>query len=747
VELYKRHGCILQMGGSDQWGNIVNGIDLGRRLLNVQLFALTTPLLTTSSGSKMGKTETGAVWLNADMTSPYQYWQFWRNCEDADVVRLLKLFTELPREEIAHLAQLKGEELNEAKRVLATEATALLHGREAAELAASAAQRTFEEGTLAETLPTVVIPRPTLESGLSVQSAFVEAGLVDSNSEARRQIKGGGLRVNDVAVTDEKMVLTPHDLTPEGVIKVSLGRKRHVLLKPIDVFEGYKRLRNKVSQLARDDALRVIWAYCQYLQVDGFTIPSDIHAPKVFLHDQVPRRFIAEWELELLAKEILLNAGTATSKGRTLRHTETLRDIVNTLKAFENQIYPGNQPSSSVLIELSRIAHRQFIWQGNPPNAATTVRYFKIFNHPQIVDICLERLGLTVEEIYLSGMTLLGSFLSSPAINVMFRSEMKQLPVEKFERFLAFTSKPLGELKSLLKAEQKYDSDFAYAYSSLREFPIIRMLFNGDDAFVCPLPTLLFWRITGGLYYDLIEDPRFPNPFGESFQKFVGEVCKRAFTSTAVTVLPEEEYGPRNARKRSVDWIIADENAAMFLECKAKRLSWDAKASLTDLSQPEADLDSMAVAVIQVYKTISDYQAGLYSHFPYEAKRKIYPVIVTLENWRMFGHAMLDRLSERVRRRAKAEGLSEDLIETMPYTVLAIEELEVGNQIINSVGIAEFFDEKLNDPAMRTWEWHGYMTRRFPRHFPARRLFDAEYDQLFGVLDEQGTPTGQRWRS
>ena len=233
VELHRRHGCILQMGGSDQWGNIVNGIDLGRRLLNAELFALTTPLLTTSSGAKMGKTETGAVWLNADMTSPYDYWQFWRNCEDGDVGRLLKLFTELPLDEIARLALLKGQELNEAKKILATEATALSHGRTLADQAAETARRTFEEGALAESLPTIEIPRAKLEAGLGVLAACVDVGFASSNGEARRHIRGGGLKVNDVTVTDEKLALTPRDLTPEGVIKLSLGRKRHVLLKPV----------------------------------------------------------------------------------------------------------------------------------------------------------------------------------------------------------------------------------------------------------------------------------------------------------------------------------------------------------------------------------------------------------------------------------------------------------------------------------------------------------------------------------
>jgi tyrosyl-tRNA synthetase len=232
VELHKRHGCALQMGGSDQWGNILNGIELGRRMIGAQLFALTAPLITTSSGAKMGKTAAGAVWLNADLVSPYDYWQYWRNTEDGDVARFLKLFTVLPLLEIARLAALKGQEINEAKKVLATEATTLVHGRELAEQAADTARRTFEEGALAETLPTCEISRAKLDAGLGVLAAFVEAGLVSSNGEARRQIKGGGLKVNDVSVTDEKMVLTPRDLTPQGVIKLSLGKKRHVLLKP-----------------------------------------------------------------------------------------------------------------------------------------------------------------------------------------------------------------------------------------------------------------------------------------------------------------------------------------------------------------------------------------------------------------------------------------------------------------------------------------------------------------------------------
>jgi tyrosyl-tRNA synthetase len=236
VELYQRYGCVLQMGGSDQWGNIINGIDLGRRMHNAQLFAVTSPLIATSSGQKMGKTAEGAVWLDAGMVSPYKYWQYWRNTDDDDVVRFLKMFTILPLKEIDRLATLEGQEINEAKKVLATAATALVHGREAAERAADTARTTFEEGALAETLPTTVIPASEFK-GMGVLKAFVATGLAPTISEARRGVRGGALRVNDERVTDEKMVLDEQHLI-KGVAKLSFGRKQHALLKPVDEKNG-----------------------------------------------------------------------------------------------------------------------------------------------------------------------------------------------------------------------------------------------------------------------------------------------------------------------------------------------------------------------------------------------------------------------------------------------------------------------------------------------------------------------------
>ncbi len=231
LELYRQTGCNLQMGGSDQWGNIINGIELGRRVEGAELYALTTALLTTSSGAKMGKTAKGAVWLNEDMLSPYDYWQFWRNTEDADVGRFLRLFTELPLDEIERLEKLEGAELNEAKKILATEACKMAHGEEKAADAAETARKTFEQGHMAEGLPTVEIGAGELDNGLGLLTALVKAGLAGSNGEARRHIRGGAVKVNDEKIDDEKALLHGDDISNEGIIKLSLGKKRHVLLK------------------------------------------------------------------------------------------------------------------------------------------------------------------------------------------------------------------------------------------------------------------------------------------------------------------------------------------------------------------------------------------------------------------------------------------------------------------------------------------------------------------------------------
>ena len=232
AELNKRQNVQLQMGGSDQWGNIVSGIDLGRRLNDVELYGLTTPLLETSSGTKMGKTASGAVWLDSKLLSAYDYWQFWRNTEDADVSRFLKLFTTLPLGEISRLSTLQGAEINDAKKILATEATKFVHGETIAKQAEVTSRTTFEDAKIATDLPTINVEQSELEQGIGILELFVSADLCSSNSDTRRNIKSGAIRINDQPIKDERYSVKIADLTAEGVIKLSLGKKKHVLVKP-----------------------------------------------------------------------------------------------------------------------------------------------------------------------------------------------------------------------------------------------------------------------------------------------------------------------------------------------------------------------------------------------------------------------------------------------------------------------------------------------------------------------------------
>lgn len=501
----------------------------------------------------------------------------------------------------------------------------------------------------------------------------------------------------------------------------------------MDVFAAYKPIRNKIAALAMEDALAVVWAHTQFLQINDFNFPREIEVINEYLRHQFPQQWISEWELELLAKEIVLNSGGAAKDNRTLRKWKTLSETINSIKKLENDIYGAHGSPDRLLVELIRIAHRQFIWQGNSPNSASIIRYYKIFNRLGIDAICKQKIGLNVWEIFMCGVAAMGFFLDRPAIVVPFKSQIKALTVDMFEKFFAFTSRPLAELRKQLKTDQQYNENFAYAYSSLRAWPLVRMTYQASECLVCPQMTLLYWRFTGGLYYELITVPEFGNEFGNGFQEYVGGVIEQTCPDP-MQRLAEGDYAVGKAQKKTVDWIVADEDAALFIECKARRLSLGAKVSLNDLAPLEADIDNMASAVVQVYKTIADYRNGAYPHLRYDEKHKIFPIIVTLENWHMFGNVMLNKLAERVNAKLEAAGLAKDVADAMPYSVLAIEELEVGLQIMRDNGIAKFVEGKLNHAEMRTWEWHGYMTKQYPKTFPAKKLFEAEYDKLFAPL-------------
>lgn len=500
----------------------------------------------------------------------------------------------------------------------------------------------------------------------------------------------------------------------------------------MDVFAKYKPIRNKLALLAADDSLGVLWAYCQFLQIRGFQPPKEIEIAPVYLNASPRQSYMAEWDIELLAKEVVINAGLVPTKGRTLRTWKTLAEYVNAFKTLEQDIYAqfGNQ--GNILVELIRVVHRQIIWQSNPPNSRSIIRYYKIFNRPGIDAICLEQFGLTVWQIYMCGVACMGFFLEKPALVASFKSEIKALPPEVVERFLAFVSLPLADLRKVLKAEQQYDERFAYAFNSLRKYPLIRMRYQGQESIVCPLMTLLYWKFTSGLYYELIDVPQFANEFGVGFEAYVGSVIEKA--SPNFRCIPEREYKVGKKTKRTVDWTVAVENAVLFLECKARRLSLQSKTTLTDISYLEQDIENLAAAVVQVYKTLNDCLNGAYPHYSRQEGDRIYPAVVTLENWRLLGSVMFELLDRSVKTQLDQAELPQSLIEQFPYSVWSVDELEVGLQIMQSVGIKSFMDGKFGSQPMSHWDWHGYMSNAYSTLYPFNALFDDEYDAMFTEL-------------
>ena len=363
------------------------------------------------------------------------------------------------------------------------------------------------------------------------------------------------------------------------------------------------------------------------------------------------------------------------------------------------------------------------------------MRYFRIFDVPQIDEMCRTQIGMSVRKVYLCGMSFMGHFLTSPTLLLPYQSQIAELSEGDLANFLAFCSRSIDSLKQILISEQIYDDRFVYAFNSLRTFPLVGMDWFGKPAIVCPILTHLFWRITGGLYYLLCKNSRFGDAFGHSFQNYVGEVVSRALTRHTASLLSEKKYGSKAYVRDSVDWIVIDEDFALFLECKAKRVSWDAKMALGDLSPLKEDMSQLAAAVVQTYKAIVDYESNQYPHFPYDEAREVLPVVVTLENWFMFGPRSREMLKEAISSQMQQASLPATLLLQRPYSVVSIAEMEIGLQYANVVGLRNFWRGKLDDSEMSEWAWFSYQQHKFGEAIDVQFLFEAEYDNLFPDSD------------
>lgn len=504
----------------------------------------------------------------------------------------------------------------------------------------------------------------------------------------------------------------------------------------MSIDEQYKKVRSIVRELGCRDSLYVIWAYAQFLQVKGFRMPGDIQVHRTFLDAQLRQAIIGEFTFEQVAREVIRHADIEPRRGRTLRNWDTLADVANGLRDLEEKIYAEFQIGRHIQRELTRIAHRQFVWQQYRFKGEPIIRYYKLFDTPEIDAHAQTATGLTLKEIYTIGMCYIGHFFEAPRITRTLDIQIPGLTQDHFERFLAFTSLSRTALASRLKAEHALDEGFGYRYSSLREFPLVRMSYCGRDELACPIPTLLFWRITTGLYYALKDVPGFFTEFGKSFQRYAGEVLNARVASTERVVLAEQEYHVGKDRKHTVDWIVQQgDEAALFIECKTKRLRWDSKAELAELTAQQSDLDTLAAAVVQVYKTIVDYRAGHYPQLPYVEGREVFPMVVTLEDWYFFGNEMPARLDASVRARMAQAGLSEGWLEEMPYAILSVHELERAARYFNDIDLPTLVLGRARHPEYSGWGFASYCREVHGKNLPALpSLFWEEHDAMFASL-------------
>jgi hypothetical protein len=493
------------------------------------------------------------------------------------------------------------------------------------------------------------------------------------------------------------------------------------------IYKAYKPLRNAIRKLELADSLGVIRAYMTNLQFNQ-NIPPDCQVhPDYYAKGAA---WVSEFHLETICREVVLHAREFGRAEDTLKDWKILARTVNRLKKLEELIAARYRSSDFLMQELHRMAHRQFPWQAFRPNAVNITRYHMIYGHPPLAGIIKMATGLSPEELFLFGMALLGVFLNSFAQTYPAAIQIPGLSPEGLDRFLGHFSRNLPELKGLLQTEHQMNERFAYAYHSLRAFPLIRMKFQGKDHLVCPIPTLLFWRFIGGIYYEIFSQPGFENAFGEAFQWYVGQVLENGTTREKTRIYPECEYRVGRDTKRTVDWIVDQGNAALFVEAKTKRLRFEARVEIVQQDILSKELDKLAAMIVQVYKSIRDYRDGKYPNYAFDPQRKIYPMVVTLEDWFLMGPKMVNEVKGDVSRRMEKEEIPLEYLKDMPFSVCSTHEFEQAVQVMDQVGIVTVMQGKVVD-SRQEWTLSAFLRdgfREYARN--SRFLFQKEFDAI-----------------
>jgi hypothetical protein len=503
-----------------------------------------------------------------------------------------------------------------------------------------------------------------------------------------------------------------------------------------DLFELYKPLRNHLRQLNLIDSLRVIHAYMQHLQFSR-PLPDDIYTLPFFRNAKTRlEKCVFEWELDTLSLELLVNAIYPDSSlaADTLRRWDCLAGAINKLKTLENGLV-SHYPAGSILREIHRLAHRQFPWQRSP-DTGSIARYFKLFSRPDLHSIIGRTLGLTARDLYRLGLALTGHFLSAFALEYPPRIEIPGLSRGKLDLLLDRIARPTDHLRQLARDRHVVDATYAYLFNPLREYPLARQVLNGREYLLAPIPTFLFRRFTEGIYYEVNRETGFAEAFGKAFQDYIGEVISRAITGTTLLAHPEVVYRVGKNRKDTADWLIIDNTTVLFIECKTKRLRLEAKTDIESPETLERDLATLVLSLMQLYKTIRDYQLGHYPNVPVEPNKKIFPVVVTLEDWFAFGPEIIREVDRRLHESLVADGIDPAVARDMPYSIVSAADFERLVQVVAITGIGPVLTKKTVDPEPRQWVMDAFL-----RHDFSVELTMTSF--LFPEVMEQIVPEGQ----
>lgn len=456
-----------------------------------------------------------------------------------------------------------------------------------------------------------------------------------------------------------------------------------------------------------------MWAYMQHLQLDQ-PLPNDISILREYLEGDAvqKRRWIAEWNLATMAKEIILNAQDVEPNQflSSLKNWNYLSGVVNKLQTLEGSISQIYIDKNNVLGELRRLFFLEFPWQIHRPHNALIFRYFSIYSDKSVDAIIQKKYGLSIKDIYTIGLLFWGAYIDKFAIYYPPKIEVAEIDKEKMDKFLKYLSEDVSVIKNIISESNKLDENFLYRFNPLKYYPIIRGVYMGKEAMICPVPTFLFWRLSGGIYYDIMEEKGFDNAYGKAFENYVGGVLKKT-NSRGLAIYQDEEYYPRpGVLKKTVDFIIGDDKEILFIECKAKRMRVDSQTMIDINEKINKDYTVLAEGIFQLYKTLNDYLNNLYPN-KYN-NQLIYPLIITLEDWFLSGHSNIGidaLIGEKVKELFNDNNLSLNLLEKYPYSMMCVEEFESAIQAMQQTSFRSFIETKLLDREKSTWPFSSYI--------------------------------------